>query len=339
MANKIIRSVCLFTEDLSHKSITKLETLTQRVCSAGYEVQTKRICVPNTTPISEVRKSFSGNDVYISVGTLSKVSFRNQFEDFCYGKDVNVSLDLTESKIDLADVEVLFDIIKKAPDKTFSFTYVYNHVPSSPYFPSAKYERNGFSIGLQSTDLSADCGTLEEWFSAMSKCWYELNELFYDDDFLGIDSSVAPLFYGESSFINFIRRLGMDLSASVVTNTYTTITKFLKEANPRPVGLCGLMFPCLEDFELTEEYVKGNFSLERNIYLSLHSGLGIDTYPIGIDEKKENVLKILEAVQGLSNKYKKPLAIRFVSDGIAKIGEMTNFNNPYLKDVKVRPLF
>lgn len=59
-------------------------------------------------------------------------------------------------------------------------------------------------------------------------------------------------------------------------------------------------------------------NVEKNIYLSLHSGVGIDTYPIGIDEK--------------------PLSARFVSDGKAKIGEETDFKNKYLKDVLIKPL-
>lgn len=98
------------------------------------------------------------------------------------------------------------------------------------------------------------------------------------------------------------------------------------------------MFPCLEDFELADEFEKGNFTVERNIYLSLHSGLGIDTYPIGIDESPQRVLEILKLIQGLSNKYNKPLSTRFVSDGKAKIGQKTDFQNQYLKDVVVRKL-
>lgn len=97
------------------------------------------------------------------------------------------------------------------------------------------------------------------------------------------------------------------------------------------MGLCGLMLPALEDFELAKEYEKGNFSIERNIYLSLHSGLGIDTYPIGVDEKPEKMVEILKLLQSLSNKFNKPLSARFVSDGKAKIGERTNFKNQYCK--------
>lgn len=98
------------------------------------------------------------------------------------------------------------------------------------------------------------------------------------------------------------------------------------------------MLPCLEDFELAVEYEKGNFSLERNIFVSLMSGLGIDTYPLGVDEDKNKIIQILKLVQALSHKYKKPLSTRFVSDGKARIGERTNFQNQYLKDVVIRPI-
>ena len=119
---------------------------------------------------------------------------------------------------------------------------------------------------------------------------------------------------------------------------YLRITNFIKHENPKPIGLSGLMFPCLEDFELADEYEKGNFSIERNIYLSMHSGLGIDTYPIGIDESPQRVFEILSLLQGLARKYQKPLSARFVSDGTAKIGEQTHFKNQYLKDVVLKPL-
>jgi hypothetical protein len=129
-----------------------------------------------------------------------------------------------------------------------------------------------------------------------------------------------------------------DFSRSVTTDVYLRIARFIHEANPKRVGLCGLMFPCLEDFELAAEYEQGNFPIERNAFLSLHSGLGIDSYPIGVDERPERIVEVLTLVQGLSNKYMKPLSARFVSDGKANIGQLTHFGNPYLKDVVVRPL-
>ena len=233
----------------------------------------------------------------------------------------------------------MFNIIKKRPDKTFSFTYTFNNAPSSPYFPSAAYQKNGFAIGLQPTDLSEGCESLDEWLQKIKTVWTEIVDIFrQDSDFLGIDSSIAPLFTGKSSLIHFIKRLYNSLSRTVTQDIYLQITDFIIKYNPIPIGLCGIMFPCLEDFELAEEYEKGNFSIERNVYLSLHSGLGIDTYPIGVDESPQRVFEILGLLQGLSKKYNKPLSARFISDGSAKIGEITDLQNQYLKDVVIRPL-
>ena len=72
--------------------------------------------------------------------------------------------------------------------------------------------------------------------------------------------------------------------------------------------------------------------------MSLHSGLGIDTYPIATDQNRERIVGILQLVQQLSNKYNKPLSARFVSDGKAKIGEKTDFQNQYLKDIVVKEI-
>ncbi len=184
-----------------------------------------------------------------------------------------------------------------------------------------------------------DCKNVAEWLEKMKIVWGEIDSLLKSvDGYLGIDSSIAPLFQDSSSLVNFIKRLGLNFSHSATTDIYTTISKFIKENNPKPIGLCGLMFPCLEDFELAEEYEKGNFNIERNIFLSLHSGLGIDTYPIAVNQDEKRVVEILKLVQQLSNKYEKPLSARFVSDGKAKIGEKTDFKNQYLKNVIIREL-
>jgi hypothetical protein len=248
-------------------------------------------------------------------------------------------LDLTEQEITNKEAQILFNIISKKPSKTFNFSYVFNNPPSSPFFPSSSYSQDGFSVGFQATDLSENCKTLEEWFNNMKQTWEEVFRLFKsENDFLGIDSSIAPLSQGISSLINFVKRLGYSFDNSATSDIYIEMTNFIKNNSPKPIGLCGLMLPCLEDFELAEEYEKGNFPIERNIYLSLQSGLGVDCYPIGIDEDKKRLVEILKLIQKLSNKYKKPLSARFVSDGRAKIGEKTDFKNQYLKDVMIRKL-
>lgn len=336
---KIIRTICLFSDQPSNKEIEKLEEISQLLKKKGFLIQTKRICSPSIDKIIELDSKYASDDYIFGVGSFTEEKLHQHFNNLLSCRDTSFSLDLTEKQITKNDVEILFEIIKNKPNKTFNFAFVFNNQSSSPFFPSGSYNQNGFSIGLQPTDLSENCKSVAEWLQKMKSVWEEINLLLKPiDGYLGIDSSVAPLFQGSSSLVNFVKRVNLDFSHSATTDIYTTISKFIKGNNPKPIGLCGLMFPCLEDFELAEEYEKGNFNIERNIFLSLHSGLGIDTYPIAVNQNKERVIEILKLLQQLSNKYKKPLSARFVSDGKAKIEEKTDFKNQYLKDVIVREL-
>ncbi len=335
--NKIVRTICYFSDDPSEQTIGKLGEIENTLVKNSFLVQTKRLCSAK----KDIRQLESAikNDTMLSIGSLNTEEAEAKLDDFYSSGNTAFNIDLTSSIIDKRSVDLLFQIIKNKPDKTFLFAYVFHNPPSTPFFPSATYAKNGFSIGLQPTDLSLSCSSIGEWLVKVKKVWEEINRLFVSNhDFLGIDSSIAPLNNEKGSFLGFIKRLGFHFSYSTTTSIYLEITKFIKENNPKPVGLCGLMLPCLEDMELASEYEKGNFSLERNIYLSLHSGLGIDTYPIAVDEDPMKVAGILTLVQGLSDKYKKPLSVRFVSDGKAVIGEKTDFRNQYLQDVIVRKL-
>ena len=86
------------------------------------------------------------------------------------------------------------------------------------------------------------------------------------------------------SFVRIMESTGLAFPSTTTTAEYIKLSTFLREENPYKTGLCGLMFPCLEDGLLAKYYEQGEFSIERNVFLSLHSGLGIDTYPLGIDE-------------------------------------------------------
>lgn len=335
---KIVRTVCVFSQSPNDETTAQLDNLESKLVNAGFMVQTKRIS-STLTSLNLLLDLSSKGVGYVSVGNISLTEAKELLPTFYSNNALTFNLELANEEIGLEHVSLLQDIIENNASRTFSFTYTFNNAASSPYFPSARYEKDGFAVGLQPTDLSAGCSSIDEWLEKLKSTWDEIANIFGDEpDFLGIDSSIAPLLEGDSSFVNFIKRIGMTFEQSVTTDIYTRITKFIKEQNPKPVGLCGMMLPCAEDFELTAEYENGNFSIERNVFLSLHSGLGIDTYPIGTDEKSERVLEILKLIQALSNKYKKPLSARFVSDGKAKIGENTDFQNQYLKDCVVRAL-
>jgi len=333
--NKIVRSICWFAKN-PEIGIEKISEIKKQVEDLGYEVQTTRLCSPAIESVLILAPKYPEH--LYSVGTLSLDNI-NQYFTKLTASDISFNLDLSEGDISNEAVAVLFRLVKEQAERTFNFTYTFQNRPSAPFYPSAHHERDGYSIGLQSTNLSNETVMQEEWLTAMKDCWDELSEnLKEDQNFLGIDSSVAPLNDGQSSYVGLVNRLSGDFSESVTTDFHLKVTNFLKTQNPHPIGLCGLMFPCLEDDLLAKEYEAGNFSIERNVFLSLHSGLGIDTYPIGVDESSERVLQILQLVQGLAAKYDKPLSVRFVSDGKAKIGERTDFQNQYLEDVKLLAL-
>jgi len=335
---KIIRTICLFTDKITDQEIKKLEDISNLLKEKGYFVQTKRICLSEYKMLLD-DKDLLEKGILVGLGEQTFGGIKEIFNNFLESENKAINLDLTNENITIEHVDILFKIIENKPDNTFRFTYGFNLPVSSPYFPSAKFGQKGFAIGLQSTDLSENCKSVAEWLEKMKVVWEEINLLLKPiEGYLGIDSSIAPLFQNSSSLINFVKRLSLNFSHSATTDIYTTISKFIKENNPKSVGLCGLMFPCLEDFELAEEYEKGNFNIERNIFLSLHSGLGIDTYPIAVNQNKERIVEILKLVQQLSNKFKKPLSVRFVSDGKAKLGEKTDFKNQYLKDVIIKKI-
>jgi len=332
-----IRSVCFFTRTPNLAAMQRLEEITRRFTTAGATVQTKRILAP--VPMSGFLPIAGHRDVYFSAGSIPLDSIKSQSDSFVAIDKMSCHLDLTEHEPDTSHTDLLFQLIRESPQKTFYFCYSFQTAPSSPYFPSSSYATDGFSVGLQPTDLTADCATMTDWFERMKEAWdFVLKLVGAEPDFLGIDSSIAPMGYGYGSLIAFARRLHGSFRRSVLTDFYLRLTRFVATANPKPVGLCGLMLPCLEDFPLAEEYEKGNFDLSTNLFLSLHSGLGIDTYPLGVDENPRAVLDTLRLVRGLSLKHNKPLSVRFVSDGKARVGDRTNFQNKYLKDVVVRPL-
>lgn len=337
-ANKIIRSICLFRKNPTNEDIKYLDKLVKPLKEKNYQIQTIRICSPVFDQVFDLDQKYTDDFLIFSIGSLEINQINKLFTKIKKAKNISFNLDLTKEKITEKEVDILYKIIKIAPELTFNFAYVFNNTPLTPYFPAASYIKDGFTIGLQPTNLAKDCTNLNQWFSNIKQVWTEILTIFNQNDFLGIDTSIAPFNINEGSFVNFIKKLGYKFSYSTTTDIYLQISAFIKTQSPKPVGLCGLMFPCLEDFELSDEYEKGNFSIERNLFLSLHSGLGIDTYPIGVDEKKQRVLEILKTVQGLSNKYKKPLSVRFASDGRSKIGLKSDFQNQYLKDVVIRPL-
>jgi hypothetical protein len=335
---KIVRSLCLFTQRPSERAIERLGALAAPLQTAGYVVQTQRLCSPDLDAVFHLDKRAEGS-IFFSVGRQELEQAGKMVDRFCAAQNVAFNVEASADQIDDRHVGLLTAIIKKCAAKTFSFTFTFNNALSSPYFPSATYEKEGFAIGLQPTDLSIGCTTVDEWLDRMQAAWIEIDSLMaVEEDYLGVDTSIAPLGDGAGSLVDLTRRIGPKFEHAITSGVFLKIADFIKTPSAKQIGLCGLMFPCLEDFELATEYERGAFSVERCMFLSLQSGLGLDAYPIAIDEEPARIAEVLTLLQGLSNKHRKPLSARFISDGIARIGQRTDLQSPYLRDVTVRAL-
>jgi len=202
---KIIRTICLFSDQISNQEIEKLENIFHLLTEKGFSIQTKRICLSNyKTQIYD--KELSNKQILLGLGEQTFERLRENFTDFLKSDNKAINFDLTNENITTEHVDMLFKIIENKSDNTFRFTYGFNLPVSSPYFPSAKFDQKGFSIGLQPTDLSENCKSVHEWLEKMRTVWDEIDLLLKSiDGYLGIDSSIAPLFQNSSSLINFIK--------------------------------------------------------------------------------------------------------------------------------------
>jgi len=338
MPQKIIRTICVYSASPTQVEVSHLITLEGYFKENGFTVQTRRLCSPDAQAVFDLDAALDGT-IFMSLGKLQTTRVGPVLDDFLAAKNVAFNLDLSDAPVTLDHAGLLFEIITRNAGKTFSYAYTFNTPPSSPFFPSADYAQDGVAIGLQPTDLSAGARSIEAWLERVRETWFEIDAMMADEPgYLGIDTSIAPLFDGPGSLLQIVKDAGQTFDEAITSDTFMRISRFIKSEGPRNTGLCGLMFPCLEDFELANEYELANFDIERNVFLSLHSGLGIDAYPIGVDERPERVIQILNLIQALSNRYAKPLSVRFVSDGKARIGERSEFDNPYLKDIVIHPL-
>lgn len=173
MSNQIVRSVCYFANSPTPQIVSKVDELAAKITEQGYQVQTRRICCPFEDP-KELKRRIDDTDILLGVGSLSLQQALDNLPNFYQAETISFNIDLTSELIDDSCTQILFELLKNEPSLTFKFAYVFNNKPSSPYFPSATYKKDGFAIGLQPTDLSEDCATLGEWLQKVKASWDKL---------------------------------------------------------------------------------------------------------------------------------------------------------------------
>ena len=340
MSNKIIRSLCYYTDNPGPHTVARLQALQSLFESRGFALQTLRIACPDGLfEVAELEAKLQAYpELLLSIGHLEPEAVQTALPSFRRSPKV-----FFHRRIDQGfapgDWPMLQSLWRKAPLKSFHLAFNACCPASSPFFPSARYEREGFSVGLQSTNLAAEVPNFKAWLQRQQEVWLELADLLAaQPDALGIDSSIAPLGRGAGSLVHWLEQWLGSWEKAVQSSIFMDMTAFIRAQNPWPVGLCGLMLPCLEDFQLAEQYEKGAFSLERNLFLSLHCGLGIDTYPAPLDTPLERLQDLGEQVRRLALKYQKCLSIRLIADGKSQAGQVSDFQNHYLQDAVLQTL-
>jgi hypothetical protein len=176
---KIVRTVCTFTQSPNLQAVSKLDEVVAKLELNGYSVQTKRVA-SNLANIDNLLELETRGIEYLSIGAISLQEAREVLPRFYEHKALTFNVELAKQEINLEHVALLQNIIANNASRTFSFTYTFNNAASSPYFPSARYEQEGFAIGLQPTDLSNGCTTLESWLDELRSTWDEICVLFKD---------------------------------------------------------------------------------------------------------------------------------------------------------------
>ena len=154
----------------------------------------------------------------------------------------------------------------------------------------------------------------------------------------GIDTSPAP---------------GLDASIGEAIETLTKtpfgntstlaacalITDVIKNLDVKSCGYSGLMLPVIEDKILAKRAIERRYTVKELLLFSAVSGTGLDVIPIPGDTPISTIENLYRDVAALSLKYNnKALSVRLFPIPNKTVGELVEFENPYLTTAMVMQL-
>ena len=155
--------------------------------------------------------------------------------------------------------------------------------------------------------------------------------------YAGIDLSPAPLKH-DSIGAAIEAYTGGWLGSSGTLSTAALITRAIQSIPVTRTGYSGLMLPVLEDSVIARRWSEGAINTDSLLAYSAVCGTGLDTIPLPGRVTPEQLIKILGDVASLSVKWKKPLSARILPIAGKDAGDRTDFDNPRLVNVMLRPL-
>jgi hypothetical protein len=313
----------------------------------------------------------AGKDVALNVGPAVRSksdpleSIEILGEVLASAKTANASaLIATEEGINWPAINATAKMLKYVSEKsvrgqgTFNFAATAMVKPGTPFYPGSYHLGAGkqFAVGLEGAGVveqafraaSGDPDSYPERArAALEQAWNA--ELMQAEaiaqrvatrttwQYTGIDPTPPPL---------------MDVSIGAALEAYTgkpfgssgtmtaagIVTSAVKAAKVKQVGYAGLMLPILEDKRLAQRWSEGRISIDALLAYSSVCATGLDTVPLPGDVTPEQLARIYGDMATLAYKWNKPLTARLQPAPGKHAGEMTDFQDPYLTNVKLQPL-
>jgi len=225
--------------------------------------------------------------------------------------------------------------------------------PGTPFFPAAYASGAGheFAIGLQSADVIAEAlatthdpsvaaQAIIDKLSVHAKNIEETSREVARQtgwQYSGIDLSPAPL-KRESIGAAIESFNGAWLGSSGTLSTAEMITHAIQSVPVTRTGYSGLMLPVMEDSVLARRWSEGSLTLDSLLSYSAVCGTGLDVVPLPGRVSHEQLVRIIGDVASLAVKWHKPLSARLLPIAGKDAGDRTEYDDPKLVNVMIRPL-
>jgi uncharacterized protein len=235
----------------------------------------------------------------------------------------------------------------------FKFSAIALVPPLTPFFPGSYHTGFGhqFAIALESANTVAaafqgapDLATARQ--RLIDRLGSEARNIEalagrVDQDtgwtYMGIDLSPAPM--KNVSIAAALETLTAQPIGSPGTLTgAATITAAIRDIRVKQTGYNGLMLPVLEDSRLAQRWSEGRLSLDSLLSYSAVCGTGLDTVPLPGDITEQQLELIIGDMASLAVKWHKPLSARLLPVTGKKLGDTTEFDDPYLVNATLQPI-
>ena len=236
---------------------------------------------------------------------------------------------------------------------TFNFTATAMLQPYGPFFPGAYHQGPGnqFAIGFEGANVVQEIfkqthGNMDAATAALTKALDAHahvadrigNDVAHKTHwaYMGLDPTPAPL--ADVSIGAAIESYtGTRFGGSGTMTASRIITTAVKAVSVKQIGYAGLMVPVMEDKLLAQRWAEGTYNMDSLLAYSAVCGTGLDTIPLPGDIPQEQLERIFGDVAVLATKWNKPLSARLQPVKDKKVGDTTEYQDPYLFNTTIHP--